>query len=145
MYIDSPGGDVDAGFAIYDVIRFVKAPVYLIGMGLPLLPFFPLYKGFSIGVILSIALISNGLRGFFISVLTFVFQNIFTLILGYFICISSARLSISFFELLKGRGKHSALYHEFLNHTYRFLIITPILLLLSYLQWKIVPIIIKFY
>ena len=34
MYIDSPGGDVDAGFAIYDVIRFVKAPVYLIGMGL---------------------------------------------------------------------------------------------------------------
>ena len=34
IYIDSPGGDVDAGFAIYDVIRFVKAPVYLIGMGL---------------------------------------------------------------------------------------------------------------
>lgn len=34
MYIDSPGGDVDAGFAIYDVIRFVKAPVYLVGMGL---------------------------------------------------------------------------------------------------------------
>ena len=34
MYIDSPGGDVDAGFAIYDVIRFVKAPVFLIGMGL---------------------------------------------------------------------------------------------------------------
>ena len=34
MYIDSPGGDVDAGFAIYDIIRFVKAPVYLIGMGL---------------------------------------------------------------------------------------------------------------
>ncbi len=34
MYIDSPGGEVDAGFAIYDVIRFVKSPVYLIGMGL---------------------------------------------------------------------------------------------------------------
>ena len=34
MYIDSPGGDVDAGFAIYDVIRFVKSPVYLVGMGL---------------------------------------------------------------------------------------------------------------
>ena len=34
MYIDSPGGDVDAGFAIYDIIRFVKSPVYLIGMGL---------------------------------------------------------------------------------------------------------------
>lgn len=34
MYIDSPGGDVDAGFAIFDVIRYVKVPVYLIGMGL---------------------------------------------------------------------------------------------------------------
>jgi len=34
MYIDSPGGDVDAGFAIFDMIRFVQAPVYLIGMGL---------------------------------------------------------------------------------------------------------------
>ncbi len=34
MYIDSPGGDVDAGFAIFDVIRYVKAPVFLIGMGL---------------------------------------------------------------------------------------------------------------
>ena len=34
MYIDSPGGDVDAGFAIFDMIRFIKAPVVLIGIGL---------------------------------------------------------------------------------------------------------------
>lgn len=34
MYIDSPGGDVYAGFAIFDTIRYVSAPVYLIGMGL---------------------------------------------------------------------------------------------------------------
>ncbi len=34
MYIDSPGGDVDAGFAIFDIIRFIKAPVVLVGMGL---------------------------------------------------------------------------------------------------------------
>ena len=34
VYIDSPGGDVDAGFAIFDMIRFIDAPVYLIGMGL---------------------------------------------------------------------------------------------------------------
>ncbi len=122
--------------------------LYLLGLtiiGLPFLPLFPLYKGFSIGAILSIAIISNGLRGFFISVPAFGFQNLFSLILGYFICVSSARLSISFFELLKGRGKHSALYQEFLSHTYRFLIITPILLLLSFLQWKIAPIIIKLF
>ena len=34
VFIDSPGGDVDAGYAIFDMIRFVKAPVYCIGMGL---------------------------------------------------------------------------------------------------------------
>ena len=34
MYIDSPGGDVDAGFAVLDMIRLINAPVYLIGMGL---------------------------------------------------------------------------------------------------------------
>lgn len=34
VMIDSPGGDVDAGFAIFDMIRFVNAPVYTIGMGL---------------------------------------------------------------------------------------------------------------
>lgn len=34
LYINSPGGDVDAGFAIYDMIRFVSCPVICIGMGL---------------------------------------------------------------------------------------------------------------
>jgi ATP-dependent Clp protease protease subunit len=34
IFIDSPGGDVDAGFAIFDMIRFVKAPVRILGMGL---------------------------------------------------------------------------------------------------------------
>jgi len=34
IFIDSPGGDADAGYAIFDMIRFVNAPVYTIGMGL---------------------------------------------------------------------------------------------------------------
>ncbi len=34
VFIDSPGGDVDAGFAIFDMIRFIKPDVYTIGMGL---------------------------------------------------------------------------------------------------------------
>lgn len=34
VYIDSPGGNVYSGFAIFDVIRFIKAPVKTIGMGL---------------------------------------------------------------------------------------------------------------
>ncbi len=34
LLIDSPGGDADAGFAIFDMIRFIKPDVYNIGMGL---------------------------------------------------------------------------------------------------------------
>ena len=34
VYIDSPGGDVSAGFAIFDMIRFVNSPVITIGNGL---------------------------------------------------------------------------------------------------------------
>lgn len=34
LFIDSPGGDVYAGFAIFDTIRFISAPVYIVGMGL---------------------------------------------------------------------------------------------------------------
>lgn len=34
VYINSPGGSVDCGFAIYDAMRFVKSPVYTICAGL---------------------------------------------------------------------------------------------------------------
>ncbi|RPJ06939.1 MAG: ATP-dependent Clp protease proteolytic subunit [Spirochaetaceae bacterium] len=34
VFIDSPGGDADAGYAIFDMIRFIKPKVYAIGMGL---------------------------------------------------------------------------------------------------------------
>jgi ATP-dependent Clp protease protease subunit len=34
IFIDSPGGDADAGYAIFDMIRFIKAPVWTVGMGL---------------------------------------------------------------------------------------------------------------
>src|SRR5215469_7419085 len=34
IFIDSPGGDADAGYAVFDMIRFVRAPVWTIGMGL---------------------------------------------------------------------------------------------------------------
>jgi ATP-dependent Clp protease protease subunit len=34
IFIDSPGGDVDAGYALIDMMRFVKPDVYTIGMGL---------------------------------------------------------------------------------------------------------------
>ncbi len=34
IMIDSPGGDVDAGYAIFDMARFVRPEIWTIGMGL---------------------------------------------------------------------------------------------------------------
>lgn len=34
LLVDSPGGDVYAGFSIFDMIRFIKAPVKIVGIGL---------------------------------------------------------------------------------------------------------------
>lgn len=34
LYINSPGGSVSAGMAIYDTMRYIKAPVHTIGMGM---------------------------------------------------------------------------------------------------------------
>ncbi|MGP1587979.1 MAG: ATP-dependent Clp protease proteolytic subunit [Treponemataceae bacterium] len=34
IFIDSPGGDVDSGYAVFDMIRFIDAPVITVGMGL---------------------------------------------------------------------------------------------------------------
>jgi ATP-dependent Clp protease protease subunit len=34
IYVNSPGGSVDAGFAIYDMIRFISAPVRCVCTGL---------------------------------------------------------------------------------------------------------------
>ena len=34
VFIDSPGGDADAGYALFDMFRFIKPPVTMIGMGL---------------------------------------------------------------------------------------------------------------
>ena len=34
MYINSPGGDVSAGWAIMDTMQYIKSPVTTIGMGL---------------------------------------------------------------------------------------------------------------
>ena len=34
VYLNSPGGEINSGFAIYDAIRYVKAPVSIINAGL---------------------------------------------------------------------------------------------------------------
>ena len=34
MYVNCPGGDADSGFGIYDAMRFIKAPITTVCMGL---------------------------------------------------------------------------------------------------------------
>ncbi len=34
LFINSPGGDVNSGYAIHDVIRFIKSPVIMVNAGL---------------------------------------------------------------------------------------------------------------
>ena len=34
VFIDSPGGDADAGYAIFDMMLFIKPQIMMIGMGL---------------------------------------------------------------------------------------------------------------
>jgi ATP-dependent Clp protease protease subunit len=44
VYVNSPGGDADSGFAIYDAMRFVKSPIRTICSGLAAsaaVPIFP--------------------------------------------------------------------------------------------------------
>lgn len=33
VFIDSPGGDADAGYAIFDMLRFIKPEIVTVGMG----------------------------------------------------------------------------------------------------------------
>lgn len=127
---------------------FVFLFLYILGLtmvGVPLLPFFPLYKGFSIGLLIALAVILTGVRGLIFGTLAFFAQNIFYMFLGYFLCYSSARLSVSLMEMLKGGGKHGASYRAFLNHTYRFLFILPFLGLGALWEWKVVPLILTLF
>ncbi len=34
LFINSPGGDVDAGFAMFDIVRFIPSPVNMVSAGL---------------------------------------------------------------------------------------------------------------
>lgn len=122
--------------------------LFLLGLtvvGLPLLPLYPLYKGFSIGILITLAVILTGVRGLLFGTLAFFAQNVFYTLLGYFVCYSSARLSVSLFELLRGRGKHGASYREFLHHVYCILILIPCLALGAAWESKVVPLILNLF
>ncbi|MBQ7936302.1 MAG: stage II sporulation protein M [Clostridia bacterium] len=112
-------------------------------IGMPLMPLYPLYKGFSIGLLIALSVILSGVRGLIFGTLAFFAQNIYYTVLGYFICYSSTRLSISLFSLLRGRGKHGVSYREFREHIFCFLMIIPFLLLGALWESKVVPLILN--
>jgi len=45
VYVNSPGGDADSGFAIYDVMKFIRAPVRTICAGLAASAGVPIFLG----------------------------------------------------------------------------------------------------
>ncbi len=109
-------------------------------IGLPLIPFFPLYKGFSLGLLVSLSVIFSGVRGFLFGTLSFFVQNLYYTLLAYFLCYSSTRLSISLFTLMRGRAKHGVPYREFQTHTLCFLILIPLLCLGALWESRMVPV-----
>lgn len=124
------------------------ALIFLLGMtavGIPLIPIYPLYKGFSIGLLVGLAIILYGFKGFILGFPTFFIQNFIYTFAGYFVCASSARLSMSIFSLIQGHGKHSATRSEFIHHIYFALYTIPILMVGALWEWKMVPLLLNLF
>ncbi len=114
-------------------------------IGIPLIPLYPIYKGFSIGLLIALAIILTGVRGLFFGTLAFFAPNALYTLLGYFLCYSSARLSVALFEQLKGRGKHGASYREFIHHVYCLIAVLPFLTLGAAWESKVVPLLLSLF
>lgn len=143
----SPENSCEFAFAFLQQLFFF-ALIFFLGLtviGIPLLPLFPLYKGFSIGLLIALAIILSGVRGFFLGTLAFFAPNALYTALGYFVCYSSARLSVALFEQLKGCGKHGASYREFIHHIYCFLIVIPFLIPVAIWECKLVPLLLTLF
>ncbi|MBQ7090701.1 MAG: stage II sporulation protein M, partial [Clostridia bacterium] len=120
--------------------------LFFMGMtviGVPFLPLYPLYKGFSLGFLISLAVIISGVRGAIFGTLAFFAQNGLYSILGFFVCYSSARLSVALFESLKGSSKHGSYFREFRRHVACFVLIFPLLAIGSLWEFKLVPVLLS--
>ncbi len=121
--------------------------LFFMGMtvvGVPFLPLFPLYKGFSLGFLIALAVILSGVRGTIFGTLAFFAQNALYSALGFFVCYSSARLSVALFESLKGSSKHGTYYREFKRHIVCFLVIVPLLTVGALWEFHVVPLLLNF-
>ena len=128
-------------FFFFLILFFIGLTV----VGLPLIPLFPLYKGFSLGLLIALSVILSGVRGFLFGTLAFFAQNLYYTLLGFFICYSSTRLSISLFSLLRGGGRHGVSYREFREHIGCFLLLIPFLLLGALWEVRVVPILLRLF
>ena len=120
--------------------------LFFMGMtvvGVPFLTLYPLYKGFSFGFLVALAVILSGVRGTIFGTLAFFGQNAFYTVLGFFVCHSSAKLSVALFESLKGTSRHGTYYREFKRHILCFLIIAPLLALGAAWECHVVPFLLK--
>ena len=106
--------------------------------------FFPLYNGFSLGVLIALAALCFGFRGFLIAFLCFAVPYILSVFGNYFLCLSSVRLSVILLDSLRGRGKHCGSARYLYSHLRIYLLTFPVVLLVSLWEWKVVPIFLNF-
>lgn len=113
-------------------------------IGLLFSTFFPVYNGFSFGILIALASLCYGLRGFFVSLLSYMVPCFLTVFWGYFLCVSSLRLSVTLLDSFRGRGKHCSALKQFKLHLKIFLFSFPVAAMVSLWDWKIVPFFLKF-
>ncbi len=119
--------------------------VGLTPVGAPFLTLFPLYKGFSAGLLISLSVVIFKAKGLLLGFIAFTPQNIFYTTLGFFICYSSAKLSISTAEMLRGNKRGHGSQNGFLSHVF----CTSVVLILHFpgilWEYNIVPLILNLY
>ena len=127
---------------------FTALLLFLLGftmIGVWLLPFYPFYKGFSVGLILALGVIYYGFKGFFLSSLAFLPQNLCYSFLGYFLCCSAAKLSVLLLQSVRHREKHGTTYRDYLSHLICFAVCILLSFPVFYYEARVVPLILRLF
>jgi stage II sporulation protein M len=140
---EAPGiWDLIAQQLLFITLLFI---VGLTPVGTPFLALFPLYKGFSVSLLISLSVVLFKAKGLLLGILTFAPQNMFYATLDFFLCYSSAKLSISTAEMLRGNKRGHGSQNIFLSHVLCTVIISTLHFPGILWEYNIVPLILELY
>lgn len=103
-------------------------------IGVVVLPLFPVYNGFSLGLMLTFSVILFGIKGLVYGFVAFVPSYLIQLCVGFFCCYSSASFSIGLIHLLSGKNKHISMNYSFIKHLSLSFFIVPFLGISAFLE-----------